>query len=143
MGDGIIVLSFLSHMTAVVTIGFVLSEYTASEGDSSVAVEIRLTGSSEVPLTVYVSTSDESAVSGEDYVGVQRVPVIINPLSGTVEFRVDIVDDDVVEGDEQFQVSLEGGSRVLIGQATTVISLQDDDCKLDRTLHDTKDELFD
>ena len=129
MGNGIIVISFLSHMTAVVTIGFVSSAYTASEGDSSVAVEIRLTGSSEVPLTVYVSTSDMSAVSGEDYVGVQRVPVIINPLSGTAEFRVDIVDDDVVEGEEQFQVSLEGGSRVLIGQATTVINLQDDDSK--------------
>ena len=113
----------------MVTIGFVSSAYTASEGDSSVAIEIRLTGSSEVPLTVYVSTSDESAVSGEDYVGVQRVPVVINPLSGTAEFRVDIVDDDVVEGDEQFQVSLEGSSRVVIGQSTTVINLQDDDSK--------------
>ena len=118
----------------MVTVGFVLSEYTASEGDSSVAMEIRRSGSSEVPLTVYVSTSDESAASGEDYVGIQRMAVVLSPLSEAAEVRVDIVNDEVVERDEQFRVSLESSSslsRVVIGQATAVVNLQDDDCKFD------------
>ena len=114
------------------TVGFAPSEYTVSETSGSLPVQIRLFGSTAVPLTFFLSTSDQTAASGEDYVGITRLPVVFSSLSTQLSVNVTLVSDGTVERAEQFQVSLvaaENVTRAVINQTTATINVQDSDCE--------------
>ena len=119
-------------ITAVVTVGFLAPQYNASEMDYYVTVEIRLTGSTEIPLTLYLSTTDQTAVAGEDFVRVTRMAITLGSF-GTATQLIQLINDDTVEEEEQFQISLEWDesllSQVNSDQTITVINVQDNDCK--------------
>ena len=120
------------RITAVVTVGFLAPQYNASEMDYYVTVEIRLTGSTEIPLTLYLSTTDQTAVAGEDFVRVTRMAITLGSF-GTATQLIQLINDDTVEEEEQFQISLEWDesllSQVNSDQTVTVINVQDNDCK--------------
>ena len=121
-----------SHLTAALTVELAAANYTASERVYFITVGVRLTGTAEIPLTFYISTVNQTAVSGEDFVALQRTSVVFSPLSDSAELRVEILNDERVEGTEMFQVSIERTgipARVVIGRDTANITLEDDDCK--------------
>ena len=125
---------FCYYFFAVVTVGFGAAQYSADENDRIVAMEIRLFGFTEIPLTFLLATSDDSAVSGEDYEGFTMMPVSI--LTPVTTVNVKVINDDRVEEElEQFQVSLRDVDDfptvgVNLNQTNTSISVLDDDGEL-------------
>ena len=95
-------------------------------------MEISAIGSAEIPLTFFLTTSAESAVSGDDYEGFTMMSV--NVVVPTTTVNVRLVDDDTVEMPEQFQVSLLASdslpsARVSISRNVTSVNIIDDDGK--------------
>ena len=124
------------YYTTAVTVGIVAAEYTASEEDCSVAVEIRLLGLSDIPLTLFLSTNDQTATSGEDYVSVSMMPVIFNPSNSlsmvTQSVTFQLINDATVENSEQFEILLENGESLAgvgIDRNMTIVIIQDNDCE--------------
>jgi hypothetical protein len=80
------------------------------------------------PVTVQYSTHDGSAKAGKDYVATNgELRVELNSSNNV--FRIQILDDKLLEGTETFQVTLDGvtGSGVLDGLTNAVVEILDDE----------------
>ena len=121
------------HCPIGVSVGYGLPAYTASEMDCFISVNIRLlSGSADVPLNFYLTTTSGKALAGQDFVSVSRMSVTLDPGSAVSEANVQLLDDNVVEKDpESFTLLLEPGEDlpqgVTINNNTTTISIEDDD----------------
>ncbi|MGE3310991.1 MAG: Calx-beta domain-containing protein [Limisphaerales bacterium] len=125
------------HATAVVVIaddeaavGWELSEVEASEDAGSVQLTIRRSGSLEAEARVRVDSRSLGAVDGEDYRGVSG-EAFFAPGIAVVSQTVTILDDERVEGPEDFEVVLSeaaGGTGVGLGSQSVVrVVIVDDD----------------
>ncbi len=101
----------------------------ASEGTAlEFPVTQTIAASSDTVLTW--STSDGTAVSGDDYTAVSSgtVTIAAGATSGTLS--VPTVDDALVEGDETFEVTIAGATLpagVTLGTSTATGTIEDDD----------------
>ena len=101
----------------------------APENQASMAFDLFLTPANPGPMSVTVdwSTSDGTAISGEDYVA-SGGQVTFLPGDGAQQVQVGLIDDALVEGDHTFFVNLSNpsaGGQITDGQGLGTI--QDDD----------------
>ena len=84
---------------------FTRTRYEASEDDEAVQFRVRLSKAASQDAVVEYATSSGTAMAGEDYEG--TVGTLTFP-AGTTEqtIRVPIIDDDVVEEEETFTITL-------------------------------------
>ncbi|MEM9556249.1 MAG: IPTL-CTERM sorting domain-containing protein [Acidobacteriota bacterium] len=128
-------------------------------GGGTTAFDIDVTLSDVVAqtVTVDVATLDGSATAGADYVPLSQTLTFLpgDPLSQTV--TVDVVADDVVEGDEDFMVSLtnlsgivsgalratlrtpQGQKAVILGDGDATVTILEDDAGNASMLEATKE----
>ncbi|HXI51211.1 MAG TPA: Calx-beta domain-containing protein, partial [Candidatus Saccharimonadales bacterium] len=113
---------------------FSAAEYTANEIDQSVEVTVRRIGNvyETVPMTVDFAMTSASATAGQDFLPVSvrlRFAWIPNDVETVKTFRLPILDDTLVEGDETFLISLSNPSPgVLLGpQSTATVVIHDND----------------
>ena len=78
---------------------------SAAEGAGMVEFVARLSQAAARPLSAVWATADGAAVAGKDYIPASGV---LNFPAGTTEarFAVELIDDDVAEGEEEFAISL-------------------------------------
>ena len=108
--------------------------YMVNESDAYVMVCAVLTeGELERDITVYVSTSDDTALSPGDYTALANFPLTFysgDPMGTSRCTNVTIIDDDIIEPDQSFSVLLSSTDPVYItptSQAQVVII--DNDCE--------------
>ena len=98
------------------------------EGDGEVSVPVRRVGGSRGQASVTYSTRSLTANSGEDYLPMQG---ILNWAHQDVEQKwitIPIVNDDLIEELESFEVSLANAQNVILGERSQVVlSIDDDD----------------
>jgi hypothetical protein len=85
---------------------FSKSTYSVNENEGTVIINVARIGSSEGEVSVVCATSDESAIAGDDY---NELFEVLNWADGDSQDKVcqiDILDDNDLEGDETFIVSL-------------------------------------
>ena len=104
------------------------STYGVAENATSLTVTVTRTGGSAGTVTVDYATIDGTASSGEDY---EAASGTLTFLGGEVSrsFTVTILDDTLVEGDEQFTVSLGNpmGGASLGSPDTSTVTITDND----------------
>ncbi len=103
-----------------------LRSEVVTEGDGSVDVLVRLSGiaSEDVKLTVF--TQNLTARGGEDFYGFTKDITIPSGVLSS-RFSVDILDDNVVEGEELLALKLTGVTGAIDSQRETTITIIDDD----------------
>ena len=108
--------------------GFTRSEVQVSERDNIASITVWRTGTAKVPVLWW--TSDQTAVAGEDYIGVERPVPVFKDGGDTAILLVPLVNDSLPEPQKAFFVHL--GTRAahqdyvdLISSARVVIA--DDD----------------
>jgi uncharacterized delta-60 repeat protein len=109
-------------------VAFGAPRYVVRENEGAVALEVTRTGSSANTATVDYETSNGSAQAGLDFVGATNTLVFgIGETNQTI--TIAILDDDLIEGDESFDVALLRASAGLaIGnQNTAQITIVEDD----------------
>ncbi len=83
-----------------------LAAATVGAGAGSVTVTATLDNAIEGGLTVTVATTDGTATAGEDYTTPTTILTFVGTASEIQTFPVAITDDNRVEGDETFTVSM-------------------------------------
>jgi hypothetical protein len=123
----------------VLELGFEQTVYEASESNSSAVVCIEMkAGSSEVPISLSLSTRSLSAQVNKDYnTSVDQVMLLPHKTSTCVT-AINIIDDTALEVSENLTVSIsppEGLGRLHISQPTTIITITDDDGEQDLVIY--------
>src|SRR5262249_17374066 len=85
--------------------------YTVAEDAGSKTITVNLTGPSGKTISVDYSTVEAFATAGDDYTAVSGT-LTFTPGQTSKTFSVPIVNDDVAEGDEEFEVLLSNGFNV-------------------------------
>ena len=109
-----------------VTVSFAATRYEASEGDRVLDFAVRLSTATLQEVTVQYATVTGTATAGMDYAA--RTGILTFPAATTERtIRVRILDDDVVEEEETFTVSLRRAfnAKIEVGKATGVIADND------------------
>ncbi len=132
-GDRVFSGSSVATVTIIdddVEIGFSPDEYIVDEDAGSITLTVSvLVGTIEVgeSVTLSVRTIDESAVAGEDYSEVIRT-LTFSADTQTVTLAVTILDDELVEGSENFIVELSSmSSDVVVSAPRATVMIQDSD----------------
>jgi len=108
-----------------------IADVTVGEGDGTATFTVTLTGNVQESFSVNYATSDGTATAGSDYLaanGTLTFPA--NSSSGAEQtFTVTIIDDNIVEPQETFTVTLSDitGGLVTIGTATATGTINDND----------------
>jgi hypothetical protein len=87
------------------TVQFASASYTVNEGDGKATLTVTRTGDTSGGSTVHYATSDDSATAGQDYTPTSG-DLTFAPGETTQTIQVPIIDDTVVEGTEDFFVTL-------------------------------------
>lgn len=108
----------------VPTVGFESAVFTETEETITHNLTVVLSEITTVDVTVDYTTSDDSATAGSDYTATSgQLTIIAGQLSGQIP--IDILEDAIFEGDEQFTIALsnplnatEGTHFVTVGTIT-------------------------
>ena len=104
-----------------------VGDVVVDEDAGSVDVTVSLEGIASSSVSVTISTSDGTAVDGDDYAGAQA-GLVFQPGQTSVETPVGILDDLLTEGDETFNVTLSSpSSNASLGDDTGVVTIRDDE----------------
>jgi Calx-beta domain len=103
-----------------------VDDVSAAEGSGSASFTISLSAESGKVLTVAYATADGSATAPDDYTGAQGTLVF---MPGQTSKTVDVAlnDDDLVEADETFTLTLANAVNALLGDAQGLGTITDDD----------------
>ncbi len=101
---------------------------SVAEGDQSATVTVQRFGNSATPVSIRISTQDDTAISGSDYT--QNVSILtFAPGETSKQFTVDIIDDGITEVNKSFDVVLDQliGDATLIEPSNTQVTILDND----------------
>jgi solute carrier family 8 (sodium/calcium exchanger) len=109
------------------TVGFKCLHYSVTE--SAGTVKISIIKKTDHPLTIGVRTVDDTAISGEDYNGIDK-QVNFTKDQKEITVEVGIIDDDEWEPDEDFLCEIydcDTGKKLEGQDTSTRITIIDDD----------------
>ena len=87
-----------------------ISDAQANEDAETMTFTVTLSQAADEDVVVTYSTANGSATAGQDYTGVPNGTVTILAGETSATFDVAIIDDQAIEGDEDFAVTLTGVS---------------------------------
>jgi hypothetical protein len=103
-----------------------IADASVDEGTGVLTFTVSLDAPSGRVIEIDATTSDVSALDGEDYTGAtETVQIAAGLTEGT--FAVTLLDDTTHEGDETFGVALSGEVNVTLGTSTATGTITDDD----------------
>lgn len=107
-----------------------INDVTMTEGDAEETIDVVLTISLDQVATsqvsVFVNTSDVTALAGEDYTAASGT-VTIPAGQSAANFTVEIIGDNSDQSNETFTVNLSNPENAAIGDASGVVTIANDD----------------
>ena len=106
----------------------IASTATVAENAGSLTIDVALSAAAAADVTFDIATSDGSATAGADYTATSMTPATIAAGSTSYQFIVPILDDALVEGDEDFSITVSNVSaNATLAGAGSIVTIQDDD----------------
>lgn len=103
-----------------------IADASASEASGSISFNVTLSTSSSSAVTLSYSTADGSANAGQDYVA-SNGTVTFEPGSTSKTLLVDLIDDQINEADEVFDLVLSSPSGAAISRSSAQGIISDND----------------
>ena len=113
----------------------VVSGASVFEHQGEAVVSVRLTSASEAEVRVHVATQDGTAAAGADYAATD-MELIFGPGDTEESVRIAILEDDLIEEDETFQVQLSGAQNTEIATDAASVTIRDNDKHSDLLIED-------
>lgn len=128
LGQAQAALSILDNDFAPGQLFFSPQSYTVDEAAQEVEITILRTNGTRGVVSVEVATSDGTALAGSDYGTLRRI-VSLGEDQTNVSFKVAILDDFVVEGNEFFLVSMGNptGGGIISGPTNALVTVVEND----------------
>jgi len=114
-------------------IGISVADFTVDESDGYATAEILLSEISDQDITVTVFTFGDSALPGQDYYGVTET-LVFKPGQKRTTLRIEILNDTLQEGLEQFRIGLGNARNASIQQGVATVSISDDDGEMSASI---------
>ena len=108
---------------------------SVSEHVGEAVVFVRLTSAREAEVRVHIATEDGTAVAGADYTA-STSELVFAPGDTQESVRIAILEDDLIEGDEAFQVLLSGAQNANIAAEAATVTILDNDTRSDLAIAD-------
>ena len=102
------------------------------ENNGSVIVNFNLSAVSGKPVSFLVSTADDSAKAGQDYIEITDQPIFIDAGSLHTEISITLLDDLTVETIEQFYLYTVSPVNVVLNGPASIVKILDNDTVLDK-----------
>ena len=102
-----------------------IDDLTVSETGNAM-MTVRLSRAAAVNVVVDYASADGSAIAGEDY-SQKSGRIVFTPGQKVKTRTVTIIDDDLIEGDEQFFMRLSNPVNSVIAQSSATVTITDDD----------------
>ena len=116
------------------TISIGIETLTVNEDLGEIIIPITRTGNTDLAASVDYSINDNSARSGQDFIGTLET---LNFAAGETvqEIIVDILDDSIFEADESFSLAIGNPTGAVLGNIrTAIITIEDNDLMGEDTL---------
>ncbi len=114
------------EVSSIISVG--IETLTVNEDLGEIIIPITRTGNTDLPASVDYSINDDSARSGEDFIGTSSGTLNFAPEETIVEITVSILDDSFPETDESFSLAIGNPTgAVLGGIRTAIITIEDND----------------
>jgi uncharacterized delta-60 repeat protein len=128
LGRSNAVLTIVSDDFAFGTVAFAAPAFLATEGDGYAVVHLIRTNGTTGAIAVRVTTTDGTAVAGQDYQPVAQT-VIFNEGESTQTVLIPLIDDSVPEGAKTIFITLSNptGGADLAEPLTVTLTIEDDD----------------
>jgi uncharacterized delta-60 repeat protein len=104
-----------------------ISDVTVSESKKYAVVTVSLSAPATKWVRVHCTTRDKTALSPQDYLRVQGALLFIPGVNTTFKIRIPLVDDNVCEPTEQFEVLLTNAHNATLHDSIGVVTITDDD----------------
>ncbi len=106
-----------------------VEDISIDEGDENNFVDIKLilSRTSTSDVTANISSKNKLAVAGEDFVGLDNVPVVIPAGTLEGEYRVEIIGDEEFEPDENFEIEIVNVDGASIRDGIANVNILNDD----------------
>ena len=116
--------------TTAIDVRLESASYTVSEGGTIEVCAVVENGQFERNVELFISSQPGSAQE-EDYVVIYMERIILQPHNKRSCIRIEIKDDDLVEGVEAFQVTITTSdtAAVITTPSTSTVQIIDNDCK--------------
>ncbi|RCJ17374.1 hypothetical protein A6770_34170 [Nostoc minutum NIES-26] len=108
------------------TISFVPISINGKEDSGNLVFAVKLSNASSQTITVDYTTSNDTAIAGDDYTPVTGT-LTFNPGDLTQTITVPILDDLVAESSERFFINLKNPTNATIGDNPAIGTITDDD----------------
>lgn len=102
-------------------------QVTEGEVEDGVLIDLVLEREAATEIRAYVSTRGVRAVEGDDYIGLDRVPVLFKVGEQTQGIRVEIIDDEHFELEEEVDIEIVAAEGADTVRATVRLSILDND----------------
>ncbi|MCB8942758.1 MAG: protein kinase [Ardenticatenaceae bacterium] len=113
-----------------------ISDVTANENAGTVVMVVEMTNDSLSAVSVDYTTSDSTAVAGTDYTGANGSLTWAPGETGEKSFSITLLNDEVDEPNETFNVTLSNAEIGVIADGTALVSIVDDDATPTLTIAD-------
>ena len=118
---------FKVEAAATPELTFASAAYSVAEDGGSVDVTVNASSAPSAALTVNLDSQAETATEASDYTAPPTTFTFPAAMTSHT-FSVNITDDNTVEGDETFTMTLASGTGYTVGMpATTTVTITDDD----------------
>jgi len=110
-----------------------IDDLTAQEGNSgTTAFEFRvsLDHAASQAVTVTYSTVDGTAKAGNDFTAATSQTLVLQPGETEKKITVNVIGDDIKEGDEQFTISISALTNALVRKSTATGTITNDDTRV-------------
>ena len=107
-----------------------ITAFEGNNGQNSFEFKVYLDHAASAAVEVTYSTAEGTAKGGEDFVVQTNQLVTLQPGEMTKKVTVQIVADDLREGDETFSVVLSGATHAVIDKSTAAGLILNDDTKI-------------
>jgi hypothetical protein len=110
------------------SIQFQSSAITCNEGNAVVNVPVTATNVNANPINVNFAVNAGSCIAGLDYVVITSSPFSLPAFNVLGNIQINVIDDALIEGTENFSVTLSSPTNANLGSLTTsVITIIDND----------------
>lgn len=105
-----------------------VSNIAVNENGGSASVQVCLSSASATAVTLTLNTSNGTATSGSDYVAISNAVVTIPAGQLCTPVTIPIVNDNLAEGNETFNVTLSNpSSNAILGTSTATVTIVDNE----------------
>ncbi len=110
-----------------ISIANAVSVMEGTESQNKAIIPVTLSSASDKQVSFSYSTSDNTAVAGEDYVAANAVTLVFNPGETTKNIEILINNDSIFEPDESFYVTIGNFKNAKAISYLSTVTIQNDD----------------